>query len=145
VTRRWPVLLLLLALAGCALERWTVPQPTVRTKELETVWTRLREAVTANCAGIETENTESQLLVGHWQAWSSPDGVYLTHCIATVLPEDERFADVRLTFIVKRCGTSSLDDLDELAKTCEPTDSIPQIVKDQLEIVTGHFEQAVRR
>lgn len=122
-----------------------LPQPTTRTKDVETLWTRLREAVEGPCGGIETENTGSQILIGRWQAWSSADGLYVTRCVATVLPEDTRFSEVRLTFSARRCGTGSLDDVQALAANCEPIDSIPQLVKDQLEILWGKFERIVRR
>jgi hypothetical protein len=140
-------LALISLLGSCALTTWDVPQPLIRTGQLDELWTRMRRATTAYCAGIETENAESKLLVGHWQAWSSADGLYLTKCMVSVLPEDDdgRFAFVRLTFITRRCGTGDLDDLEATAKTCGPAESIPNLVKTQLELLTQHFEADVRR
>jgi hypothetical protein len=139
--------LLALALSGCALGTWAVPQPMIRTGQLDDVWTRMRTAVTAHCGGIETENSEAKLLIGPWQAWHSGDGLYLTRCMVSVLSDEdiERFVTVRLTFVAKRCGTGDLDHLDALAKTCEPADTIPQLVKTELELLTTKFEADVRR
>jgi hypothetical protein len=136
-----------LVVSSCALTTWDIPQPMIRTAQLDDLWTRMRTATTAYCAGIETENTEAKLLVGHWQAWHSADGLYLSKCMVSVLPEDDdgRFAFVRLTFLTRRCGTGDLDDLEATAKTCTPAETIPNLVKTELEILTGHFEADVRR
>ncbi len=134
-------------LSGCALTTWAVPQPMIRTGQLDDLWTRMRTGVATRCGGIETENSEAKLVIGPWQSWHSSDGLYLTRCMVSVLSDDdiERFVTVRLTFVAKRCGTGDLDHLDALAKTCETADTIPQLVKTELDLLTEKFEADVRR
>lgn len=129
----------------CACATWSIPQPMIRTREVATVYERMREGVQTACGGIATEFKEGGLIKGKWQRWPVKEGAFLTHCLATQLPEDEFFTTVRLTFVARYCPGAVPADLEAQTLPCEEAEVIPQTVKDSLDQVIAQVETAVRR
>lgn len=131
--------------AGCALQSFTVAQPYFRTMEIHDAYGRAVKAVADHCGPISAENPDANVVVGAWKAWHTPDGVTLTQCIVTVLPDDEYSGNVRITFAARECPLSDLADLDALAATCDRTDSVRQLVNTGLTETSRKLEADIRR
>ena len=137
--------LLTLSLSGCALESFAVVQPSFRTREVPAAYARAEEAVTAHCGPITQRNPDARVVVGAWQAWPSTDGVTLTQCLVTVLPDDAFSGDVRVTFVARVCPLGDLSDLEALSAHCERTSTVRQPVNTALTALTQRLEAAIRR
>jgi hypothetical protein len=142
---RAAVLPLALTLAGCALESFAVVQPYFRTREVQAAYARAEEAVTTHCGPITEHNPDARVVVGAWQAWPSSDGVTLTQCLVSVLPDDSFSGDVRITFVARVCPLSDLSDLEALATHCEPTSTVRQPVNTALTALAQRLESSIRR
>lgn len=134
----------LLVFAGCMTQAWTPPQPTFRTVAPDQAWGRALAATRAHCGGVTSENEEAGVVVGAWEQWNTGDGLVLTQCIITLMHGDEHVRDVRITFATRRCPLSDMDTpIDELVKTCERSDTVPEQVKNGLELTAQKIEKDV--
>ena len=133
-------------LSGCALQAWSVPQPYFTTKQPADVFARAVAATLKNCGGVRDTNEESGLIVAPWVSWNTGDGLILTQCMVSLLNGDEHVRDVRVTFAARKCPLSDMDsDLSELAKTCELAETVPEQVKNGLEVIAKAMEAEIAR
>lgn len=132
-------------LPSCALQTWTAPQPYFRTRQPDGAWARAVAATKEHCGGVRNVNEEAGVVVGPWVGWNTGDGLVLTQCLVTLLRGDEHVIDVRVTFAVRRCPLSSMDDLEALAPTCERTDLVSEQVKNGLEVTAQKLEADLTR
>ncbi len=139
---RW---LSLVLLSGCALEKWSLPQPYFSTRQPADVFARAVAATEKNCGGVRDTNEESGLIIAPWIAWNTTDGLILTQCLVSLLNGDEHVRDVRVSFAARKCPLSDMDDLAALAKTCEVIDTIPDQVKNGLEVTSKAMEKEISR
>ena len=140
-----PFLPACLLVSACALQTWTTPQPYFSTKQPADAWARVVAATEKHCGGVITTNEESGIAVAPWIAWNTGEGLYLTQCLVTLLRGDEHVRDVRVTFAARKCPLSSMDNLEALARTCEVAETIPDQVKNGLEITGQRMEADVKR
>lgn len=140
-----PFLLLCSLLSACALQTWTTPQPYFSTRQPADAWARVVAATEKHCGGLRNTNEESGVIVAPWIAWNTGEGLILTQCLVTLLRGDEHVRDIRVTFAARKCPLSSMDDLEALAPTCEITDTVPDQVKNGLEITAQRMEADIKR
>lgn len=140
---RWSALFVLLS--GCALQTWTAPQPFFSTKQPADAFARVVAATEKNCGGVRDANEESGLVISPWIAWNTPDGLYVTQCMVSLLNGDEHVRDVRITFAARKCPLSDMDDIAALAPTCEITELVPDQVKNGLEVTSKKLEAEIIR
>jgi hypothetical protein len=118
----------------------------IHTGEVSTVWARMRTGMQHACGGIVSEFADATLATGPWQAWPVEKGVFLTRCLASQLPEDDRtFTTVRLTFVARYCPGAPPDKLETLSSPCEEAEVVPQPVKEALDRLVEQFEREVKR
>ncbi len=129
-----------LLLSGCANQSWTVPQPYFKTTQPAGAWDRAFKATQTHCGGVQTTNESAGVIVGKWIAWNTGDGLVLTQCLVTLLRGDEHVRDVRVTFAARQCPLSGMDDLEALAKTCTVAETVPEQVKNGLEVTGKKLE-----
>lgn len=134
---------ILLLLAGCALQSWTLPQPVFKAREPDGAFARAVAATKAECGGVRNANEESGLVLSAWEAWNTGDGVILTQCLVSLLRGDEHVVDVRITFVARRCPLTSMDDLEAVLPTCEVVDAVPEQVKNGLERKAQKLEAGI--
>lgn len=139
---KWSLFLLL---SGCALQTWTAPQPYFTTKQPADAWSRVVTATEKNCGGVRDANEESGVVVSPWIAWNTPDGLYLTQCMVSLLNGDEHVRDVRITFAARKCPLSDMDDIAALAPKCELAELVPDQVKNGLEVTSKKLEAEIIR
>ena len=139
------VLPLVVLFSSCALQTWTVPQPYFSTKDPADAWTRAVAATKANCGGVRDINQESGVIIAPWIAWNTGDGLVLTQCLVTLLRGDEHVRDVRVSFSVRKCPLSDMENLEALAPTCEFLDVIPEQVNNGLLITSQKMEAEIKR
>jgi hypothetical protein len=132
-------------LSGCALQTWTAPQPFFSTKQPADAFARVVAATEKNCGGVRDANEESGLAISPWIAWNTPDGLYVTQCMVSLLNGDEHVRDVRITFAARKCPLSDMDDIAALAPTCEITELVPDQVKNGLEVTSKKLEAEIIR
>lgn len=136
----------LVLLSGCALQTWSLPQPYFSTRQPADVFARALAATQKNCGGVRDTNEESGLIIAPWIAWNTGEGLILTQCLVSLLNGDEHVRDVRVSFAARKCPVSDMDaDLSALAKTCEPIDTIPDQVKNGLEVTSKAMEKEIVR
>ena len=140
---RWTVVFMVLS--GCALQTWTTPQPFFSTKQPADAFARVVAATERNCGGVRDANEESGLVISPWIAWNTPDGLYVTQCMVSLLNGDEHVRDVRITFAARKCPLSDMDDIASLAPTCEITELVPDQVKNGLEVTSKKLEDEIIR
>jgi hypothetical protein len=108
-----------------------------RTKEGETAFDRAVQSVETNCWGTKIVDKERALIYSKWQAWHTGDGVYLSRCLVSMMPDSTekggaKAQDVRLSFAMRKCPLADVDDLDKLAETCTTVFEVPAIIADQV-------------
>lgn len=142
---RWAaVTALALVASGCMTQAWTPPQPYFKTTHPEQAWQRAVAATKQHCGGITQINEDAQVIIGAWELWNTADGVILTQCIVSLMRGDDYVREVRVTFSSRRCPLSDMDqDPAELAKTCEVSDTVPEQVKNGLEVLGQKIERTV--
>lgn len=132
-----------LTLASCT---WEMEDLRFRTREPETAFERAVRSVEAHCWGVKLADAERGLIYSKWQAWPTGEGVYLSRCLVVLVPQPEdRSADVRLTFAMKKCPLADLDDVEKLAETCTFTTIVPGTISDQLVPAGKRIETDLRR
>lgn len=135
---------LLMLFAGCMTQAWTVPQPTFRTIAPDQAWGRALAATKEHCGGITGENEEAGVIIGAWELWNTGDGLVITQCLLTMLRGDEHVRDVRISFSARRCPLSDMKTpIEELVKTCERSDTVPEQVKNGLELTAQKLEKSI--
>lgn len=135
---------LLLLISGCMTQAWTPPQPTFRTIAPDQAWGRALAATKAHCGAVTSENQEAGVIVGAWEMWNSGDGLIITQCILTLLRGDEHLQEIRITFSSRRCPLSDMDTpIEQLLPTCERSDTVPEQVKNGLEVIAQKIEKDV--
>lgn len=139
--RLWAAVLL----SGCALQSWTTPQPYFSTKQPADAWARAVAATQKNCGGVRDANEESSIIISPWTAWNTSDGLILTQCLVSLLNGDEQIRDVRVTFAARKCPLSDMEDLQAIAATCEVAETVPEQVKNGLELTGKQLEADIRR
>ena len=139
--RLWAAVLL----SGCALQSWTTPQPYFSTRQPADAWARAVAATQKNCGGVRDANEESSIIVSPWIAWNTSDGLILTQCLVSLLNGDDQLRDVRVTFAARKCPLSDMDDLQAIAATCEVAETVPEQVKNGLELTGKQLEADIRR
>jgi hypothetical protein len=139
--KAWPWLVL----CSCAAQSWTLPQPSFSVTHPATAWGRALKATQVHCGGVDFANEFSGVLVGPWKAWNTAEGLILAQCIVTLLRGDEQRQAVRITFASRRCPLSPMDDLPNLAKTCEVADLVPEPVKNDLVRLADGLEADMTR
>jgi hypothetical protein len=131
-------------LCGCMTQAWTAPQPYFRTTQPEQAWGRAVAATRTHCGGVTSANEEAGVIVGQWERWTTGDGLILTQCLVTLLRGDEHVRDVRVTFAARRCPLSDLDaPTAELLPTCEVSETVPEQVKNGLEVKGADLEKDI--
>ncbi len=139
----WPMALSLLA--GCALQSWSLPQPSFTTQQPADAFARMVEATKAHCGGVRNVNDEAGVVVGPWQAWNTAQGLVLTQCLVSLMRGDEATREVRVTFAARQCPLSSMDDLEALAPTCERTELVPEQVANGLQRTVEQLRADIAR
>jgi len=124
-------------------QSWAMPQPYFKTTQPEGAWMRVIQATTQHCNGVTSTNEEAGVVIGTWEQWNTPDGLILTQCLVTLLHGDEHVRDVRITFAVRRCPLSDMSDVNELLKTCEVSDSVPDQVRTGLQLKGEQMEKDI--
>jgi hypothetical protein len=135
---------LVLLCCGCMTQAWTPPQPYFRTVDPDNAWVRTVEATKQHCGGVTSANEEAGIVIGAWELWNTGDGLIITQCIVSLLRGDERVRDVRVTFSSRRCPLSDMNTpVEELVKTCELSDTVPEQVKNGLEVTGQKLEKSI--
>ena len=129
--------------AGCMTQAWATPQPYFKTTQPAGAWTRVIQATTQHCNGVSSTNEAAGVVLGAWEQWNTPDGLVLTQCLVTLLNGDEHVRDVRITFAVRRCPLPDMSDVQELLKTCEVSDSVPDQVRTALQLKGEQMEKDI--
>lgn len=120
-----------LYLAGCT---WTLEDYRFRTKQMDTAFDRAVQAVEQHCWGTRLVDRDRQLVFSKWQAWPTGEGVFLSRCMVSMVPDlEDKSDDVRLSFAMRKCPLADLDDVEKLAESCTPVFEVPSAVADQMQ------------
>lgn len=134
-----------MVLSGCALQTFSLVQPNFRTMEIHDAYARAVQAVAEHCGPVAAENPDANIVLGAWKAWHTPDGLTLTQCIVSVVPDDQYSGSVRITFAARECPLSDMSDLEALAPTCERAETVRQLVNTGITETARKLEASIHR